>query len=452
VSHIQLTERSIFQTMSEPDSKNEAPAPSVYNRIFWLAYLANLTMVGANALTFRFAELVSFLGGNEKTTGVIVQVGMLGALFSRLFLGQLLDRYGTRKIWLTGAALFAASAIGFMASDSTGWPIYLSRMSFAIGVAAISTAAIVHIQNHAPRHRRTEIIGNFGSSGFIGMVLGSQAGDLVFWLYPESPLRYQFLFGVAFALSGIYAWIVLTITKKYEHTKPSDNPGPMKLIFRYWPGRIVVVAIMMGMGLASTTVFLTRMTTGRELGGIGTFFLGYCISAFIFRVAAAGWAKILGRYRLVVMGLSGHAAGHFILAYASETWHLIPAAMLAGFGHALLFPCVVSIGSGRFPREYRGTGTSIVLAFIEVGVAVFAPLLGWIIDSGIDRGVADPYKPMFLTSGIVFGSVAIYYGWSTRKDTDDEQETTSVVQPDASNAETKPLRRAQLDVPAANRQ
>ena len=426
--------------MSTSHASTTDSAPSVYNRVFWLAYLANLTMVGANALTFRFAELVSFLGGSQKTTGVIVQVGMLGALGSRIFLGQLLDRYGTRRIWLAGACMFGASAIGFLLSESTGWPIYVSRMAFAIGVAAISTAAIVHIQNQVPRQRRTEVIGNFGSSGFIGMVLGSQAGDLVFWFYPESPLRYQILFGAAFLLAGLYAWLVLVITKGTEHVQPQENPGPLRLIFRFWPGHIVVVAMMMGVGLASTTVFLTRMTTGRELGGIGTFFLGYCISAFGFRVAAAGWAKILGRYRLVVMGLLGHASGHLILAYASATWHLIPAAMLAGFGHALLFPCVVSLGAGRFPREYRGTGTSIVLAFIEIGVAVSAPLLGWMIDSGIERGGGDPYRPMFLTSGIVFTCVAFYYGWMTRKKRDEEQRVKAPVvqsEPSSSN-ERKP--------------
>jgi MFS family permease len=436
------------QPMSDTVDNSKAATPSVYNRVFWLAYMANLTMVGANALTFRFAELVSFLGGTEQTTGVIVQVGMLGALFSRLFLGQLLDRFGTRPIWLLGSLLFGASAIGFFFCDSTHWPIYLSRMAFAVGVAAISTAAIVHIQNQVPSHRRTEVIGNFGSSGFIGMILGSQAGDLVFWLVPEGAIRYQILFGAAFVLVIFYVWLVLAITRGTKHVPLQESPGPMRLIFRYWPGHIVVVAIMMGVGLASTTVFLTRMTTGRELGGIGTFFLGYCVSAFIFRVAAAGWANIIGRYKLVVMGLLGHASGHLILAFASQTWHLIPAAMLAGFGHALLFPCVVSLGSGRFPKEYRGTGTSIVLAFIEVGVACSAPLLGWMIDYGIERRSADPYMPMFLGSAVIFVVVACYYGWMTRKETDDEQIRGNLqVQAEVPACETRPARRAQRETP-----
>ena len=47
----------------------------VYGRTFWLAYLANSALILANALTFRFAELVHFLGGTESVVGDIVALG-----------------------------------------------------------------------------------------------------------------------------------------------------------------------------------------------------------------------------------------------------------------------------------------------------------------------------------------------------------------------------------------
>ena len=84
---------------SQPDEA--APIkPSVYNRTFWLCCFANFAMVAGNALTFRFAELVAYLNGDEETTGQIVRMGVLGAIASRLVLGQLLDHYGTRRVWL----------------------------------------------------------------------------------------------------------------------------------------------------------------------------------------------------------------------------------------------------------------------------------------------------------------------------------------------------------------
>ena len=43
-----------------------------------------LLVVLANALTFRFAELVQYLGGNERNTGDIVAWGLAASVLVRL--------------------------------------------------------------------------------------------------------------------------------------------------------------------------------------------------------------------------------------------------------------------------------------------------------------------------------------------------------------------------------
>lgn len=396
--------------LSDPRSPS---TENVYNRVFWLAYAANFTMVAAHALTFRFAELIAYLGGTELDTGEIIQVGMIGALACRLFLGRLLDRYGTRLIWLWSAFLFAVSSVGFVVCRDISWTIFVARIAFAVGVAGMSTAAIVHIQYQAPRHRRTEIIGNFGSSGFIGMVVGSQLGDVIFRVMSDGPTRFYVLFGLTAVLGLAYMVLVLFATRGQVHQRPTETPGALRLLVRYWPGTVVLVAMMMGVSLTVTTVFLTRMTTGRGLGGIGTFFLGYAISAFVFRVASSRWEARIGTTGLLLLGLTGHATAHLLLAWATTPWHLVLPAVIGGFGHALLFPSVVSIGAGAFPHEYRGTGTSLVLGFTEVGVAISAPVLGWIIDTCRAAGMADPFAPMFYTSAGFAVAVGLIYALSS---------------------------------------
>lgn len=61
--------------MSTSSSLN-TPDASVYGRTFWLAYIANTLLVLANSLTFRFAELVVFLGGTEDRVGDIVAIAL----------------------------------------------------------------------------------------------------------------------------------------------------------------------------------------------------------------------------------------------------------------------------------------------------------------------------------------------------------------------------------------
>jgi MFS family permease len=177
-----------------PGTHRPAPAlpdRSIYNRVFWLAYIANVSLVMANALTFRFAEFVStFLKGTEETAGMIVSVGILGALLVRLVLGQAIDNYGTRRLWILGCAVYIVSSSSFLVISELGWPIYAARLGFAAGIATMFTCSMVHIQNQVPANRRTEVIGNLGSSGFVGMILGSQLGDFIFRVTSEGHPRF----------------------------------------------------------------------------------------------------------------------------------------------------------------------------------------------------------------------------------------------------------------------
>ncbi len=52
----------------------------------------------------------------------------------------------------------------------------------------------------------------------------------------------------------------------------------------------------------------------------------------------------------------GTGVGQLLLLPVRAEWQFVFPAMCCGFGHALLFPAVVSMGSGKFPVQYRGTG------------------------------------------------------------------------------------------------
>lgn len=421
-----------------PSSTDSPDNVQIYNRVFWLSYAANLTMVAANALTFHFAELIVFLGGTEQTAGEIVSTGACGAIICRLGLGQMLDRYGPRRVWSLTAILFSLACLTFMFCREVTVIVFAARTAFAIGLAGMSTASIVQIQHQTPWHRRTEVIGNFGSSGFVGMVVGSICGDLLYQSIPGIDAKFRVLFSLAAACGLIVMGLAFAVTHRHEHTRPQVQPAPHRLIVKYWPGMIMLVGMMIGVSLMVTTVFLTRMSTHRNLGGISLFFFGYCGSAFTFRVASSSWSRVVGRRWLVLLGLAGHALGHLFLANATKQWHLIIPALTSGFGHAMLFPSVVSLGSGAFPKEYRGTGTTVVLGFTELGSVISAPILGRIIDRCRAAGYADPFAPMFYSSASFATFAAVAYWWSTRGKTDDEQEAAREVEVAAQVAELDP--------------
>lgn len=416
------------------------PSSSIYNRVFWLAYVANVSLVMANALTFRFAEFVSWLGGSEETAGTIVSVGIIGALLVRLVLGQGIDNYGTRRLWLLGGVVYLMGTSVFLVTTDLGWPIYLARLGFAAGIATMFTCSMVHIQNQVPANRRTEVIGNLGSSGFVGMILGSQLGDFVFRITPDGQPRFIALFGGTVLLGLVYLSLVFILTRRDTHERPRPTPAVHRLIFRYWPGNVVLVAIMMGVSLTVTTIFLTRFATSLGMiNGVGTFFTGYAVTAFLFRVQTATWSRTIGRHRMIWLGLAGHCLGHGVLPFVTQEWHFLIPAVACGFGHALLFPAVVSLGAGAFPREYRGSGTTITLGFIEFGAALSAPILGWVIDQGGQFG----FMRMFWITAATSMTIGVFYAL-TNPAVDVESERPGSAEPEL-KIETAPALACRLE-------
>ncbi len=381
---------------------------TIYNQVFWLAYAANLSLMTANALTFRFAELVAHLGGTEQIVGAVVSVGTIGALSARLLLGQAIDRYGPRKLWILVSMTFVTGCGMFLACREISWVIYAARVAFAIGMAGMFTCSIVHIQNQVPARRRTEIIASLGSAGFLGIIIGSQLGDWILASFPADGTQFQILFGATVVLGLFHLALVVYLTRNEVHTRPHETPAAHRLIFRYWPGPVVLVAVMMGMGFTTTTVFLTRFATELNLKGVGTFFTGYALTAFVFRIWSRRWSEVIGRRPIILMGLAGHCLGNFVLPWVTKEWHFLVPAVACGIGHALLFPVVLSIGAGAFPREYRGTGTTIVLGFVELGAMFSAPVLGGIIDR-------FGFSAMFYTAAAAAMLTGIVYAAFTRR-------------------------------------
>ncbi|MCA9077023.1 MAG: MFS transporter [Planctomycetaceae bacterium] len=408
-------------SLQPPVVAGERPK-TIYNKTFWLAYLANVLLVTANALTFRFAEFVKWLGGTESLTGQIVSVGIVGSLIVRFTLGRDIDGHGVRRMWIGCSTLFILGAGLMTITQSLDWQIYAARAAFTVGLASMFACSISHIQAQVPPHRRTEVLGSLGSSGFVGMILGAQMGDLIFLSIPMSRAVFIALFGGTTFCGLLYLMLVLIITQRDEHTRPHETPAAHKLIFRYWPGPVVFVALMMGVGFVVTTVFLTRHATELGLPGIRTFFTAYPASAFVVRMISRTWSRSMGRHRMILLGLAGHALGHLWLCRVTTEWDLIIPAIGCGFGHALLFPCVVSLGAGAFPPEYRGSGTTITLGFMDLGVFISAPILGRVIDT-------YGFNAMFLTSAGTAIAIGLFYAVRTFGLTDADSDSVTLDRP-----------------------
>ena len=415
--------------MPDPDSPPEEPPPSgaapepataphtsvaaeksIYGSYFWAMYAANFVIVAANATTFKFAEFVAFLGGNETQTGDTVTAGLIGAVLIRYLFAHELDRFGYRTVWMVGGVSALLGVVLMATSGGIGAQLLLARLCFSTGLAIVFACSNAHIQTRVPDNRRTEMIAMIGSSGFLGLMTGVKLADMIFLATENSPLRYHVLFGTSAALALTHVFIATFVTRaeKKPERQRTVRMG-LVLLTKYWPGACLLPGVMMGAGFACTSTFLSRFATERGFAEFTPFFFGYAITAFGTRMISRTWPARFGRRLLILAGCVSQAIGFGLFVVLSEAglmtqqWMLALPAIGVGFGHAVLFPSVVSIGAGRFPARYRGTGTLLTMGIFDIGFLISAPLQGRLADAFGFLTVFLSVAAGFVIAGVLYG-------------------------------------------------
>ncbi len=389
-------------------------APSVeaaFGKHFWLTYIANSTMMVAVSLLFRYADYVKLHGGGELELGQIVGVGMVGSLLVRLAQGVGIDRYGPRLIWLISTLLFVLSCLGHLLADDLHAPwVYSWRIVMQTAVAGFFGSSITFISGRAPVHRVAEVVGTLGTSGFVGMAIGTHLGD---WLFTRSrewttadAVRAMFLLAAAVSTLSLFASWLATRGQPVRRRRRRVPVG--RLLARYHPGVLLLVAVAMGFGLSLPATFVRPYAQELHISRIGLFFTVYPLTAFIMRLATA---RIPGRLGIRVMILAGMlliTLSMPLFLVVREPAHLVIPALFLGAAHASLFPSVVAGGSGSFPHRHRGLGTTLVLAMFDLGNLIGAPTVGFLLHMAKIMHLAA-YPTMFIVVACFLGLCGLCY-------------------------------------------
>ena len=390
---------------------------NVYGRSFWLSYLSLTSLMIAVSLMYRYADFIKFLGGTELELGVVVGVGMIGSLAMRLAQGVGIDRYGPRHIWLGSTALFVASMLGhLLVSRPDGAAIYLMQVLFRTSVAGVFGAVFTFAFHQVPVARMTEAVGTVGTASFVGIVLGPRIGDILAAGHSRtvqrSELDWLFLVAAAFGcVSFAAAWFA---TSREVRPRRRARLPIILLLRRYHPGVLMGIGIVTGIALGMPATFLRTFAAELQINRLAPFFTAYALTAIVTRLATRRMTESLGIRGGILIGMILIIAGILSYLLVSVEWQLLIPAVLTGAGQAILYPAVVAGGSGAFPNHCRGVGTTLMLATIDAGTLIGAPLVGGIVYFSKRYGL-PAYPVMFLTIAVILVASATYYAIDSRE-------------------------------------
>ena len=396
---------------------------SPYGMPFWRAYVANTAVMMAFALLFRYADFVTLVGGNELHLGWIVGVGMVGSLLMRLFLGSGIDRYGPRLIWLCSLVVFSSTCFAHLLVTSCHGPaIYILRIVFCSAIAGIFGSIMTFVSGRAPIERMAEMIGMLGTSGFLGIVLGTQLGDLLCGTQTIQRWQVDRMFVVAGMLGMLALMFAWGATRDQPRPVPRKRPPLAWLLKKYHPGSVLLVGVALGMAVGLPSTFLRTYAAELDIPRIGLFFAVYAPAAIITRLATRRLPERLGLHRMILLGLGLMIVGQLLLLVVDSEWMFVVPGIGYGMGHAILFPATVAAGSRAFPNRYRGLGMTVMLATVDGGQLIGAPLAGGIIHFASSLGLPG-YPTMFVSISALLGLVGISYALLARRRVSSQQKT-----------------------------
>jgi MFS family permease len=369
----------------------------------------------AISLMYRYADFVLFLDGTEWTVGRIVGVGMVGSLVMRFFQGYGIDHFGPRSIWLGSLAGFVLSLLGHVfVTNPDGLAIFLLRIGYSTSVAGAFGASITSVSRSLPLARMAEVIGSLGTSGFIAMALGPQLGDFLCGHEDITRRDLDTMFCVAAALGAVALASAELATRGQLAPRRRRRPHLLWLLRRYHPGSIMLLGIVMGMGFVIPTTFLPTYTLEIGIERTGSFFVVYAATAFITRLSTRRFPELFGVRPMIFLGLTALVVSLLCYLPVASEWGLMLPGVFAGMAHAVLFPSATAQGSAAFPNRYRGLGTTVMLAMLDIGTLCGAPLVGGMVEYSKRAGL-PPYQTTFvaLAAGVTLAGVV--YGLSSRE-------------------------------------
>ena len=398
----------------------EKPKVRAFTADFWLAYAANVLVMTVIALFYRFGDLVNGLGGSDQVLGLVVATGSFCGVLMRTRLTGLVKRFNLHLVWMASVASMTAGAAlvtVLAAADASGHVsplLVLGRILFAAGAAGGLGIPVVFVQKTTGAETRGEAVGFVSGGVFVGMMLGSGLSELVFWLAGHGPARFPALFGTA-TFAGLVGVVCVAVIRWrdapliYESLPPTAAPRPAEAgeapVAPETKPRYALLALGLATGYAFTfcTVYLTRYLAVKHLGGYLTFFFAYCAAAFLVGLATKSWGKMVGHFRMALIGTFVNIFGTLLFLTVSESWHLVFPAVLCGLARAFCNPALVGLAEsdGTSQRTVRGTATNRIFLALDVGNFLAALTMG-VISHAFGYGVTLAATAALVTAAGAF--------------------------------------------------
>lgn len=316
-----------------------AVAPAIPRAIWVLASAGFIIALGYGFIAPILPQFTASFGVSLAAAGAVVSVFAAARLIGAPGAGLLVDRLGSRPVYITGL-LIVATATFLVAFAQAYWHIFALRFIAGFGSTMFTLSAQALIVRVAPPAIRGRASAVYASSFLLGNIVGPVVGALLSFLGFRIPFA---IYGIGVGVAALLVW-ALTSTPSGKVALPPKLP-PMRLhealssptyqsalTSGFANGWANVGARVSVLPLFAASVFAN-----------GSAAAGLALTAFAVGTAVAlqfsgRLADAIGRKPLIVAGLCTTIVFTGFLGFATNVWSLLLMSVFAGAGGGLMNP------------------------------------------------------------------------------------------------------------------
>lgn len=342
------------------------------NSIIFLAMTAITTQMGTLPL------YVTALGGSKAVAGSIVGILGIAALFFRLPIGILLDRYGRRLLLTIGLGILFLD-FALLNVLQTLVMLFALRLIQGIGNSIQATSAATMAADLIPKEQLSVGLGYFSIAQAVPGAIGPLLGLAVVEAY-----GFEALFRVAFLLTSLAFVLSFFISTESPRTlffgeKAKPNGGMAEALSLIknrgvmFPSLIMFLICFANSGVIA---FIAQLAIEKNIDGAGYYFTVMTVVTVLIRFLFPQMLNRINQTFLICGSILSISAAFGLLAYADDLVHLLLAAVLYGIGFASLLPVMNTIVLQSISDQERGRAIAIFSAALDVAYGGGAILWG----------------------------------------------------------------------------
>ena len=344
------------------------------------------------------------LGASVGIIGLIIGLYSLTNTPANILFGRLIDRVGY-KVPLTAGLI--GDALSMLFYSLCRLPIHLALVRAFHGVSGglVGPSTMSITADYSDRAQRGRAMGIYGMSLATATLVGYGLGGVI-----ASRLGYKvlFLFGAVMSAIGTILSLLLPRARKKDSltakTSLDEDFKKAKGLLRKKGLTVAYSSIFaqyFAFGGVVTLLPLYVKSLGMEAFHVGMLLAIFAIMFIILQLPTGALSDKVGRLIPTAAGLCLGIVSLVVLPSAVTFPLLAVVMILYGTAYGVLFPSISALVADYTGPDERGMAMGIFHAFLTAGVALGAPVIGWV------GGVIGVELGLMLSSGIMVLALVI---------------------------------------------